>query len=186
MSAEGIAVLDRPAAATVPVNAQVWRAGVYALSTLVTVAFTLLSGKDLNWDALNYHYYAGFSALNDRFAIDFIAASFQAYFNPYAHVPFYLMVRAGIPSLAIATVFALVHSLMLWLTYEFALALSTSLPSARRQGVAIVAVAMAALNPIFLQQVGSTFADVTTGILVLGAGWHSRAHSSDPCVPPPP
>jgi hypothetical protein len=160
----------------VPVNAQVWRAGVYALSTLVTVAFTLLSGKDLNWDALNYHYYAGFSALNDRFALDFIAASFQAYLNPYAHVPFYLMAKSGMPSIAIATVLAIAHSALLWLTYELALVLASPVPRVRDQMIAVSAVTMAAINPVFLQLVGSSFADISTGVLALGA-WVAIARS---------
>ena len=47
------------------------------------------------WDTLNYHLYAGFSAVNDRFAQDYFAAGPPSYFNPYAYVPFYALVSIG-------------------------------------------------------------------------------------------
>ena len=46
---------------------------------------------------VNYHLYAGFSAVNDRFAQDYFAAGPPSYFNPYAYVPFYVLVRSDSP-----------------------------------------------------------------------------------------
>ena len=69
---------------------------------------------------LHYHFYSGFSALNDRFEQDYFAAGPQSYYNPYAYVPFYLLVILGLPGLAVGTVLAMIHSVVLWLTYELA------------------------------------------------------------------
>jgi hypothetical protein len=114
--------------------------------------------------------YAGFSALHDRFAQDYFAAGPQSYFNPYAYVPFYLLVASGLPAIVAASILAALHSVVLWLTYELALTVSPAGSSARRTAFAACAVALAALNPVLLQQIGTSFTDLTTGELVL-AGW---------------
>ena len=65
------------------------------LALAVAVAFgigwTLALGKAIHWDGINYHFYLGFAALNDRFALDFFAAGTPSYINPYAYVPLYLL-----------------------------------------------------------------------------------------------
>jgi hypothetical protein len=59
---------------------------------------------------------------------------------------------------------------MLWLTYEFAVSVCPSDDRHRRLMFGLCGVLFALINPILLQQIGSTFADITTGELVLG-GW---------------
>ncbi|AXQ30620.1 hypothetical protein D0B54_18885 [Solimonas sp. K1W22B-7] len=151
-----------------------WRVFAYLSSTLAAVAWTLYAGKDLNWDSLNYHLYAGFSALNDRFSTDYFAASLQGYLNPYAHAPFYLMVQAQWPSWAIGTAFACFHALNLWLCYELALTLIPGPARTKTQCTALLGMALAALNPVFLQELGSSFNDISTSVLVVG-GWVALA-----------
>jgi len=141
---------------------------VYAICTLVAIAWTWFAGKDVPWDALHYHLYAGFSAIHDRLATDFFPAGPQTYLNPYSHLPLYLMVRAGWPSLAIGVTFACLHSVMLWMTYELASAVSRRADGTAPLAVTLPAVALALMNPVLLQEMGSTFTDVTTGTLALG------------------
>ncbi len=52
-----------------------------------------LLGKDMALDTLSYHLYAGFSAVNDRFAQDYFPAGPNSYFNPYVYVPLYYLVK---------------------------------------------------------------------------------------------
>jgi|GEM_PF-520730 len=146
------------------------RLQIYGLCTLVALVCNYLLGKDLPSDALDYHLYAGFSAVSDRFAQDYFAAGPQSYFNPYAYIPFYELVRSGLPAVLIGSVLAIAQSILLWLTYELAL---LTIPSKRRattQWLAFLAVALTFANPVLLQELGSSFADVTTGTVVLG-GW---------------
>ena len=122
---------------------------------------------------LNYHLYLGFSALNDRFGQDYFAAGALSYLNPYAYVPFTAMVRAGLPALAIGSIFAAVHSIILWLTFELGVAVCPSKDSRTRVLAGGCAIALAFMNPILMQQIGSCFAgDIffTTAELALG-GW---------------
>jgi hypothetical protein len=129
--------------------------------------FTLLGGKNQHWDLLNYHYYAGFSVVNDRLESDLFAASIQSYLNPTAYLPFYWMVKAGLPDWVIGLTLALFVSLALWAIIELA-ALVTHDGSEGPDWLLVgVAAALAFVAPVFLAQVGSTFADATTSVLVL-------------------
>lgn len=146
------------------------RVFVYSACTILAVIFNYFFGKEMAWDLLHYHLYLGFSALNDRFGQDYFAAGSQSYFNPYAYVPFYALVRLGLPALLVGTVLALLQSVVLWLTYELAWYASPD----EKPGVHILfsscVTILAFMNPILLQQIGSSFSDITTGGLVLG-GW---------------
>jgi hypothetical protein len=146
------------------------RLPVYLACTVLALVTNYLLGKDMAWDTLNYHLYAGFSAVNDRFAQDYFAAGAPSYFNPYAYLPFYALVRAGLSPLEISSALAVVHSVILWLTFELAVCVCPSDDRRMQMAYGVCAVAMAFFNPILVQQIGSSFADITTGELVL-AGW---------------
>ena len=147
-----------------------YRLAVYLACAFLAVAVSCALGKEMSWDTLNYHLYAGFSALHDRFAQDYFAAGPQGYFNPYAYVPFYALVASGLPAIVVASILAAAQSVVLWLTYELAITGSRQLSAARRAAFGLCAVALAAFNPILLQQLGTSFVDITTGALVV-AGW---------------
>ncbi len=127
-------------------------------------------GKAMSWDTMEYHVYAGFSALHNRFHQDYFAAGPQGYFNPYAYVPFYLLLRSSLPPLVIASIMALVQSAILWLTYELALRVVPVSTPRVRMAIAILAVIFAFANPVLINEFGSSYSDVTTAELAL-AGW---------------
>jgi hypothetical protein len=147
-----------------------YRLPVYIACTILALILNYLLGKDMAWDSLSYHLYAGFSAVNDRFAQDYFAAGPQSYFNPYVYVPFYCLVMTGFSSLEISSILAIVHSAILWLTYELAVSVCPYSDRRRRLVFGLFGIAFALMNPVLLQEIGSTFADITTGELVL-AGW---------------
>jgi hypothetical protein len=162
-------LLDAPLAAS-GATAGLHRLPVYVACTLSVLVANYLLGKDMAWDMLNYHLYAGFSAVNDRFAQDYFAAGAPSYFNPYAYVPFYAMVSLGLPALVIGSLLAAAHSIMLWLTYELAVVVCPFTDRRIKFIFCVCAVALAFANPILIQEIGSSFADVTTAELAL-AGW---------------
>jgi hypothetical protein len=147
-----------------------YRWQIYLACVVLALTCNYVLGKDMAWDTLNYHLYAGFSALNDRFGQDYFAAGPLSYFNPFAYIPFYAMVRAGLPALVICSVFAAVHSIILWLTFELGVAVCPSKDDRTRVFAGSCAVALAFMNPILMQEIGSCFADITTAELALG-GW---------------
>jgi hypothetical protein len=146
-----------------------YRLPIYAACTLLALAITYALGRDLPWDTFNYHIYAGFSALHDRFAQDYFAAGPQAYLNPYAYAPFFLLIESGLSALAVGTVLAICHSIILWLTFELAVAVCPQAATGTRATVGLFAVVLTLTNPILLQQVGSSFADITTAEMALAA-----------------
>jgi hypothetical protein len=161
----GVTRITETGSATVP-----YRWHVYFACVVLAVGCNYILGKDMPWDTLNYHLYLGFSALNDRFSQDYFAAGPLAYLNPYAYVPFYAMVRAGLPALVICSIFAAAHSIILWLSFELGVAVCPSGDSRTRLFAGSCAVALAFMNPILMQQIGSCLADITTAELALG-GW---------------
>jgi hypothetical protein len=152
------------------IAAEPYRISIYIACTVLAIVTNYFLGKEMAWDTLNYHLYAGFSAVNDRFSQDYFAAGPQAYFNPFVYVPFYELIRSGMPALAIGTALAVVHSAILWLTYELAISVCPSDDRGTRLMFGIYAVILAYVNPILMQEIGTSFADITTAELVL-ASW---------------
>ncbi len=142
----------------------------YLVCTALALLASFLLGKDMRWDTLDYHFYAGFSALHDRFAQDYFPAGSQAYFNPYGYAPFYLLATSGLPALAVASMFAVLQSAILWLSYELALEIAPADDGRGRLGLAACALVLTLANPILISQFGSSYADITTAEMVLG-GW---------------
>src|ERR1700744_94441 len=132
---------------TIGKKAATYRVYVDAAFTLSAVVWNYVAGKEMAWDLLHYHFYAGFSALNDRFEQDYFAAGPQSYFNPYAYVPFYLLVRLGLPGLVVGTVLAAIHSIVLWITYEIACTVCPLENPKRRLFFGLCAASLAFMNP---------------------------------------
>jgi hypothetical protein len=153
-----------------------WRLGVVFASALFAVAWTLANGKVHHWDAINYHYYLGYSAVTDRFAQDFFAAGTPSYINPYAYVPLHLLDRSGMPGWLASALLAAGHGLMLWLTYEVTLVGCGRRGHHRCEAFALLALALAALSPVYLQGVGLTLVDIPVGTITL-AGWLALARA---------
>lgn len=149
---------------------------VYLACTVLAVTISCLLGKEMMWDNLDYHFYAGFSALHDRFGRDYFAAGTQSYLNPYVYAPYYALARTGLPALWVASAFAVVQSGILWLTYELAVAIGPREDARFRTAVGACAVLFALANPILIDQLGSSFADITTAEIVLG-GWLLLVHA---------
>jgi hypothetical protein len=143
---------------------------VYTCCTLLALVTAWWLGKEMLWDTLDYHLYAGFSAIHDRFGVDYFAAGPQSYLNPYAYVPFYLLATSGLSALGVAAILAAFQSAILWLSYELAVALAPRDRPGVRVAIGAAAALLAFVNPVLIQQLGSSFADITTGVLAL-AGW---------------
>lgn len=146
------------------------RFAVYVACAVVAVVANALLGKETMWDTLNYHLYAGFSALHDRSGMDYFPAGPQSYFNPYVYVPFYLLAMSKLPAIWAASILALIQSGLLWLTYELALQVAPADHPRAQVAAGVCAVVLAFANPILIGELGSSYADITTAELVL-AGW---------------
>jgi len=133
---------------------------------LASAVWCFVAGKDLNFDFINYHLYGPHLLLEGRFDRDYFGGGLAGYLNPLVHIPLYMMVRAGWHSLAIAGVLTLVHSLNLLLAWKIC---DRLLPASQlsRSWYLFCGVLLAFLSPIFLAELGSSFAEALTSIPVL-------------------
>lgn len=145
---------------------------VYSCCTLLALLTSYHLGKDMAWDTLDYHFYAGFSALHDRFGQDYFPGGPQSYLNPYVFVPFYVLAASGLTALQVVLILAAVQSVILWLVYELALAVAPPTTPTARLTLGICAAALAYANPVLIVQFGSSYADILTADIVV-AGWLS-------------
>ncbi|MGZ3183364.1 MAG: hypothetical protein ACXU8N_13060 [Telluria sp.] len=138
---------------------------VVAASICFVLGFTWLHGTDLNWDLQNYHLYSGFAFVHDRLGSEFMGAGMMGYLNPLPMVPFYAMVAAGWHSIAIGTVLALEHATNLVLLWLICRRLLGEGPYGHP--LSALALMIGAASPVFIAEIGTSYADISTAPLVL-------------------
>ncbi|MGE8444700.1 MAG: hypothetical protein ACN6O1_00640 [Comamonas sp.] len=122
------------------------------------------AGKDHNWDQLNYHLYAVHLLMNSRWQQDYYAASIQSYLNPVSYLPFYYMVREGVNDVAIALILTSLHFINIVIVWLISKEIFFENYLAK-----IAAVILAALTPVYLIVVGTSFNDPIASIFILSA-----------------
>lgn len=141
-----------------------WAAAAFCVSG---AAATLHLGQDANWDLANYHLYNAWALLQGgRFTIDAHPAGEPSFFNPLLDVLSYPLLM-GVPDRWGGALLGAVHGFAAFLLFLLALeALGT-----HRRGMflALLAVLAGATSAMAWSQLGTTFGDLTTAVLVLAA-----------------
>lgn len=135
---------------------------------LFVLVWSLSNGRDLNWDFLNYHLYAGFTSLNDRLSQDYFPANVQSYLLGYAYVPLYLAIRAGWETWLVQSMLGLLSVptiLAAWYMARRVLTGDTAEVAAWRIAMVLAAVS----SPLFLMEIGTSFVDGWTSAFVLAS-----------------
>lgn len=148
-----------------------WRIIVIA-PVAICVALSFIWGKDLNWDALNYHIYLPFSFFENRIHQDFYAAGPQSYLNPIGYSLFYFLIRIFESSYPIAAILAATHSAIfyvLFLVSRLAAPSDICLHSWQGRIYIVLSVLLGIVTTVLLQEIGSSFIDIYIAMLVLGA-----------------
>ena len=123
-------------------------------------------GADANWDLRNYHYYNAYAILTGRFGYDYAPAQVQTFINPFADVPFFLLMQA-IPPVWVGFILGSLHGLNAWLVFKIAVhVLRPCVVRYRELALGFAAVSMGAGA---LSEVGTTFHDLTLSPLILGS-----------------
>jgi hypothetical protein len=141
---------------------------VFGIPAAVCALWTVLAGKDVNWDLLNYHYYLPYSLLHDRLAQDYFAASAQSYLNPFGYLPFYALVASGVHSVLASMALAAVHGASLGFLFLIAWRLFAHRPTAERRGLAFLATALGAASAVFCATTGTSFLEPLLAVPMLG------------------
>jgi hypothetical protein len=140
---------------------------VTGISCVAFALYSLSRGQDLNWDQLNYHFYSGW-ALHSRMRVDLFAAGFQTYYNHLFYLPFYLLVKTFQPRTA-AMLLAGLHALNVPALYVLSRMLIKVEPRRLQIFLAALATIAGVFSPMFLSEVGTSFVDVFSGVVVLVA-----------------
>ena len=132
-------------------------------SLLAGAIYTWFIGEDVNWDWLNYHEYNVWAVINGRYGIDALPAGFQTYFNPVVYFPVYYL-RHLLPLPYGMMIIGAVHGLNLLLIYFLVRVLLREAATASAIGAAIL---IAAVGPMTLSEVGTSFSDILTALPIL-------------------
>lgn len=138
---------------------------------IIPLAFGLISlslGRDVNWDLKNYHYYNAYAFLENRLDFDIAPAQLQTFYNPLLGIPFYLMVRS-FPSWVAGFVLGFVHGLNLSIILLIFWKTLNRSNSWMKLFMGCCLVAVSAIAPAFIAQLGNTMNDNITSLLALFA-----------------
>ena len=117
----------------------------------------------LSWDALNHHFYLGWTALQPRFDLDVDPAHAQVYQHPYLYVPLYLLASVGATGVQAGIVLAVLQTIA---AVPLALLARKLLPG---ESVGLMAlrwfgVFLGLMSPVVLSQMDSTSNDLLASI----------------------
>jgi hypothetical protein len=139
-------------------------ATVAALALGGSALGSLVLGQDFNTDLLHYHFYNGFALLAGRLDRDVAPAGVVSYFNPLLDVVHYLGMTCVRPSVfgALLGAFQGLNLLLVWAIARRTLG---------REGLwlAPLAAVLAGLGQNAVSLLGTTFADTTVSVPMLGA-----------------
>lgn len=149
-----------------------WPLALIALASIgASVARTVLGGQDLNFDLQTYHYYLGYSAFVDRFALDFLPAGFQGYQSPVPYALLYWLDSAGTPPVVNASIHAAIQALSLVLLFPIARLLVGAGATGRDRATVAAFWLLGAIAPAYWHLVGTSYADLFGSVPVLAGLW---------------
>jgi hypothetical protein len=140
---------------------------VFGGAALLCAAWTVVAGKDLNFDLLNYHYYVAYELLGGRLDQDFYAASAQSYLNPLGYVPFYAL-ASSLHSVLTSIALACAASVSLALLFLLAWRVFAHYSPRDRTEFSLLATALGAATAVFWPMVGTSMLDVWLAAPMLG------------------
>ncbi|MGY2903945.1 glycosyltransferase family 87 protein [Bradyrhizobium sp. URHC0002] len=132
-------------------------------SLLAGAIYTWFVGEDVNWDWQNYHEYNVWAVINGRYGLDALPPGFQTYFNPTVYFPVYYL-RHLLPLPYGLMIMGAVHGLNLLLIYFLVRALLREAATASAIGASIL---IAAVGPMTISEVGTSFSDILTALPIL-------------------
>ncbi|CAL75091.1 hypothetical protein; putative membrane protein [Bradyrhizobium sp. ORS 278] len=132
-------------------------------SAIAGAVYAYVAGEDINWDWQNYHDYAGFALVHGRFDVDVAPGGFQSFLNPLIYLLPYV-VRHGLPAPWWGMALGALHGLNLAVVFWLTRVLLQRTADVFKLASALI---IAALSPMALSEVGTSFADILTTLPIL-------------------
>lgn len=132
-------------------------------------AASILSGKDVNWDLRNYHFYNPWAALNGRLGWDIAPAQIQTFLNPVADFPFYFLVTAPLPDYAVSFLMGVPFGCTAYFFCQIARRIRQEIdPQRKIRGFALACALLGLTGAAGLSQIGATTNEWLVAALLLG------------------
>ncbi len=141
-------------------------AAVAVLAVTAAAVYALAAGQDMNWDLRNYHFYAAHALLHGRLGQDIAPGNLPGYLNPLIYLTPWAAIST-LPPLAAGAVLGALSGLCAVAVYALALVVTAHRPARERRWLAGVAALCGATGPMFLSEVGTSFADNLSGLMVM-------------------
>lgn len=122
----------------------------------------------LSWDALNHHFYLGWTAEHLRFDRDYLAASYQSYQYPYLYWPAYKLAMAGASGVFAGVVLALLNAMAIPPVWSIARSCIAG-DEWFHIGMRFIAVGLAFSNGVVLSMFDTTAGDLLAATPMLWA-----------------
>jgi len=143
-----------------------WRFATGLIVVLAGFVFVKRRGQDVNFDLLNYHFYAGYSALHGRFDVDVAPAGLATFLSPHANALSFAALSLPFPW----STFAITAIQLSVVPIVLLLAKMTCRGDRTATYVSTTAAALLGLlSPTWLGELGTTFSSSSTAVPVLGA-----------------
>ena len=143
---------------------------IFSIPFFIFGIWSIFLGKDMNWDLRNYHFYNGYSFLENRLEYDYFPAQIQTFLNPVMDVPLYLMIRFlpdKLTGFMIGGFQGTNMSVLILISYQIIDNSSFKHKSLQSKLLLLFIVLTGIFSPIFLSQIGTTFGDNITSFFVL-------------------
>ena len=141
----------------------------FAVPALLGAVWTIVAGKDVSWDLLNYHYYVPYEWLHRRLGQDYFAASGQSYLNPVGYLPFYAMVASGWHSVIASMALAAFHGTVFGFLFIIAWRVFAHRPVAERRSLSVLATVLTGSTAIYWAMVGGSFLEPLLAVPMIAA-----------------
>lgn len=151
-----------------PVRLSVLRVSIIILPMAVAALAAVSLGQSITWDTRNYHFYSGFAFLHKPLNYDFAPAQVQSFFNPLLSVLSYLMLE-HLPSKLVAIILGSVQGFNFYLVFRISQALFAKWENPLRFRISLSCAATGCFGAAFITELGTTFGDNLTSILILAA-----------------
>ena len=136
-----------------------------AATSVAIVVWALSRGQDTNWDLQNYHQYAPWAIVHGAYSRDVLAGNWQSYFNPAIY--FIRFATHWVGPVASAAIVATLQSLAMIPVYLVARSQFSREAAGRAFALAALATMISAASPVFLGEMGTSFADSLLAIPIL-------------------
>jgi Glycosyltransferase family 87 len=140
---------------------------VFASLVLIFGSISIYLGKDINWDLRNYHFYDSYSFLTGRMKYDYLPAQIQTFHNPFLYLFIYKIITIFPPKVAGFCLGGL-QGINCFIVFLISQKVLLNQYSARLNlFLSLLIAVIGACAPMFVSEIGTTFGDNLTSLLVL-------------------